>query len=137
MKKGPNRKKIEPLEAELHLNGLLARWGEIHGKAALQLLKIAELITRSHMPSGTTQQLKTAATELDAWCAVHYDNTKDWQRLKTYVRVAKHNDAHGLKKGATADLFATRKAQAQSVSKKPKKSAADKLAEKAWGKDSD
>lgn len=130
IKKGPARKNIHPLEAELHLKGLLAQWGSIHGKAALQLLKIAELITRSHMPKGTVAMLKKAADDLDAWCAEHYANTKDWQRLKTYVRVNKH-------KAATGDLFAVGKAQAKSVSKKPAKSAADKLTEKAWGKDSE
>lgn len=124
MKKGPNRKKIEPMEVEWHISGLLARWEHIHGKAALQLLKIAETYTKARMAGGTAQQLKTAATELDAWCAVYLDETKDWQRLKTYVRVIKHKAAHGLKKGATGDMFAALKVQAQSVSK-PKQSAAE------------
>lgn len=126
--KGPARKPIQPIEVEFYLNGLFARWQEIHGKAALQLLKIAEKFTRSHMSKGTVQQLKDAASELDAWCAVHYDNTEDWQRLKTYVRVNKHKAAKaakGDKKGATGDLFGGLKPVAQS--------AADRLAEKAWG----
>ncbi len=123
--KGPARKPIQPIEVEFYLNGLMARWSQIHGKAALQLLKLAELFTKSEM-SGSAQKLKDAASQLDTWCAVHFDDTADWQRLKTYVRVQRHKARRGDKKGATGDLFAVRKAQVQ-------QSAADRLAEKAWG----
>lgn len=122
MKKGPARKRIEPLEVEIHLNGLMARWEHIHGKQALQLLKIAEQVTRSHMPNGTVKLLKDAADALNSWCDVYLENTKDWQRLKTYVRVTQRNADLGTKKGSTGDLFAALKVQAQSVSK-PKQSA--------------
>lgn len=122
MKKGPSRKRIEPDEVEIHLNGLMARWEHFHGKQALQLLKIAETYTKAQMTGGTVQQLKTAADDINSWCDVYLENTKDWQRLKTYVRVNKHKAAHGLKKGTTADLFAVRKAQVQSATK-PKQSA--------------
>lgn len=124
--KGPARKPISALEVEHYINGLMARWSDIHGKAALQLLKIAELFTKSEM-SGSAQKLKEAATKLDAWCAVHFDDTADWQRLKTYVRVQRHKSRRGAKKGVTGDLFTTRKKQAQS--------AADLLAERVWGAD--
>lgn len=125
--KGPARKPIAPLEAEFYIDGLMARWSEIHGKAALQLLKIAALFTKGEM-SGSADKLRQVASELDTWCAVHYNNTEDWQRLKTYVRVNKHKAAKaakGDKKGATGDLFGGLKPVAQS--------AADRLAEKAWG----
>lgn len=122
--KGPDRKPIQPNEVEHYINGLFARWQEIHGKAALQLLKIAEKFTKSHMSKGTVQQLKDAASELDAWCAVHFDDTADWQRLKTYVRAQRHKARRGDKKGATGDLFYGLKPVAQSAS--------DRLAEKAY-----
>lgn len=118
MKKGPARKKIEPLEVEIHLNGLMARWSEMYGKQALQLLKIAESYTKSQMQAGTVQQLKNVTDDLNSWCDVYLENTKDWQRLKTYVRVTQRNAAQGT----TGDLFAALKVQAQSVSK-PKQSA--------------
>lgn len=128
--KGPARKLIPALEVEFYINGLMARWSEIHGKAALQLLKIAELFTKSEM-SGSAQKLKEAATKLDAWCAVHFADTADWQRLKTYVRVQRHKARRG-------DLFSTRKVQEQSAAdrstrKAQAQSAADRLAEAAWG----
>ena len=104
--KGPARKPIKPIEVELHLDGLFARWQHIHGKAALQLLKIAELVTRSRMKNGTVAMLKKAAVDLDAWCSIYYAGSEDWQRLKTYVRVNKHKAARGDKKGFTGDLFA-------------------------------
>lgn len=122
--KGPARKPIAPLEAQFYIDGLMARWSEIHGKAALQLLKIAELFTKSEM-SGSAQKLKEAAVKLDAWCAVHFDDSADWQRLKTYVRVQRHKARRGVKKGATGDLFSGLKPVAQSAS--------DRLAEAAWG----
>ena len=124
--KGPARKPIAPLEAEFHIDGLMARWSQIHGKAALQLLKIAELFTKSEM-SGSAQKLKEAATKLDQWCAVHFDDSEDWQRLKTYVRVQRHKARQGAKKGTTGDLFAGLKQTAQSAS--------DRLAERVWGAD--
>ena len=122
--KGPARKPISALEAEFYINGLMARWSQIHGKAALQLLKIAELFTKSEM-SGSAQKLKEAASKLDEWCSIHFDDSEDWQRLKTYVRVQRHKARAKPKRGATGDLFTTRKKQAQS--------AADRLAEAAWG----
>ena len=122
--KGPTRKPIAPLEAEFYINGLMARWSEIHGKAALQLLKIAEQFTRSEM-SGSAQKLKQVASELDQWCSIYFDDTADWQRLKTYVRVQRHKARSKPKKGATGDLFAGLKPVAQSAS--------DRLAELAYG----
>lgn len=124
--KGPARKPIQPIEVEFYINGLMARWSDIHGKQALQLLKIAEQFTRAEM-SGSAEKLKQVASELDQWCSVYFDDTADWQRLKTYVRVQRHKARRGDKKGATGDLFAVRKAQAQSAS--------DRLSELAYGAD--
>ena len=126
--KGPARQQIQPIEVEFYINGLMARWPQIHGKQALQLLKIAEQFTKAEM-SGSAEKLRQVAGELDAWCSVYFDDTADWQRLKTYVRVQRHKARQGAKKGATGDLFSTRKAQAQS--------AADRLSEAAYGGDSE
>lgn len=113
--KGPARKPISALEVEYYINGLMARWSQIHGKSALQLLKIAELFTKAEM-TGSTEKLKQVAGELDTWCAAHFDDTADWQRIKTYVRVQRHNARAKPKRGATGDLFAGLKPLAQSAS---------------------